>query len=378
MKILQINMENGWRGGESQTLYAMEHFRQAGHEVELLARTNGELALRAGARGFKVHTHKEAFYIGIYFLAGRAAKFDIIHCQTANSLTWATLFKGCFKGKLVYTRRTAFPIKKHRENVIIRRWKKTDLFVAISHASMSEALRLGVVDSVMNLPELSQANRNHSQADNKANLIIPIATRPEAFDVERFQRIRETHKLQDKKIIAVVAALTEEKDPFALIEAIHQLHQVRQDYAVLHFGSGQLLAACQARVRALGLDAHYIFMGFQTQVEQLFKGFDAYLLSSRFEGANNGIINAFFNEVAVVSTDCGGPKELIGEDQTRGYLCPVGDSAALAGALSLVLDKGDETQNRCRRAKQYAETNHTVEVMGNQYLAAYAILLAQP
>ena len=56
MRILQINMEKGWRGGESQTLLSMEQFRQAGHEVELLARANQELALRAKNDDFKIRS----------------------------------------------------------------------------------------------------------------------------------------------------------------------------------------------------------------------------------------------------------------------------------------------------------------------------------
>ena len=38
MRILQLNFERGWRGGERPTLLCMPEFRRAGHEVELLDR----------------------------------------------------------------------------------------------------------------------------------------------------------------------------------------------------------------------------------------------------------------------------------------------------------------------------------------------------
>lgn len=373
MKILQINMEKGWRGGESQTLLSMEQFRQTGHEVELLARSNGELALRAQASGFKVHTKKEVYQAVFFFLLGHAKKYDIIHCQTANSLTWAALFKSFYKSKLVYTRRTAFPVKESREQATKKKWQKADLFVANSLAGMAEAHRLGVVDSVMSMADL----KDPSKSKHQANLIIPSATIPEAFDAERFNRMVEEHNLRGKKIIAVIAALTEEKDPLVQIDAIHQLAQQRQDFAVLHFGSGKMLEECQAKIRELGLESTYLVMGFQNQVEQLFEGFDAYLLTSRHEGANNGIINSFFNEVPVVSTASGGPNNLIGEQDERGYLCPVGDSNALANALNLALENSADTEARIKRAKEYALANHTVEVMGKSYLEAYELLLKQ-
>ncbi|WP_432785681.1 hypothetical protein AAEX37_02463 [Oligella sp. MSHR50489EDL] len=373
MRILQINMEKGWRGGESQTFISMMYFCQAGHEVELLARSGGDLAQRAGAAGFTVHTQKNAALAALFFLLGRARKYDIIHCQTANSLTWAALLKGFFKGKLVYTRRTAFPIKAHKEKSTKIKWRKTDLFVANTRAGMDEALRLNVVDHITSIADLKQ----RANAEKPAALVIPSATIPQDFNAERFKDLIEKHHLQGKKIIAVIAALTEEKEPLVQIETIHRLFQRRQDFAVLHFGAGNMLESCQNKVQALGLGQNYFFMSFQNKVEQLFQGFDAYLLSSRHEGANNGIINAFFNGVAVVSTACGGPNQLIGENDERGYLCPVGDAKALADALDAALENSPDTQARIQRAKAYALQNHTVKTMGNRYLAAYEAILAK-
>ncbi|OFS83129.1 hypothetical protein HMPREF3144_09615 [Oligella sp. HMSC05A10] len=375
MNILQINMEKGWRGGESQTLLCMEQFRQAGHEVELLARRHSELAQRASAKGFKVHTQKSAALAVLFFLLGRAAKYDIIHCQTANSLTWPALFKGLFKAKLVYTRRTAFPIKAHKEKSTRLKWRNTDLFVANTQAGMAEALRIKALaaDAVQTIAEL----KPQAHGKGPTAIVIPSATIPQSFDAARFSDIIEQHHLQGKKIIAVIAALTEEKEPLLEIEAIHQLFQRRQDIAVLHFGTGKLLPSCQQKVQALGLAPNYVFMGFQHQVEQLFQGFDCYLLTSRHEGANNGIINAFFNEVPVVSTACGGPNELIGQHNERGYLCPVGDAKTLAEALYLALEQSPENAARIQAAKDYALQNHTVETMAKHYLTAFEALLGR-
>lgn len=370
MKILQINMEKGWRGGEAQTFLSMAQFRQAGHEVALLARADEPLAKRAKQQGFKVHTYKEAHAIAFFFLLGKAKKYNIIHCQTANSLTWAAILKWCFRGKLVYTRRTAFPVKAHKEKRTRKKWLKTDLFVGITSFSLNEAIRLNVIDSIMDLDDLAISTENQNN-----NLVIPIAAIPQTFDSQRFSSILNQHQIKDKKIIGVVAAITEEKEPLVQIEAICQLYQQRQDFAVLHFGSGKMMEACQAKVKELGLEHVYYFMGFQKQVEQLFEGFDVYLLSSRYEGANNGIINSFFNKVPVVSTASGGPNDLIGKDNERGYLCPVGDSAAIANSLNQALDIDEATNYKLVLAKEYAQSNHTAEVMANRYLTAFQILL---
>lgn len=371
MRILQINMEKGWRGGEAQTFLSMEQFRLANHDVELLARADEPLATHAKQKGFKVHTYKEAHSMALFFLLGKAKKYDIIHCQTANSLTWAALLKWCYKGKLVYTRRTSFPVKAQKENRTRKKWLQTDFFAGVTRSSMDEPIKLGVINSVMVPAELE----NLATQNNKANLVIPSATVPQEFDAQRFNDIITKQLIKDKKTIGVVAALTVEKEPLLQIEAIHRLYQQRQDFAVLHFGSGKMLEACQAKVKELGLQQVYYFMGFQKQVEQLFEGFDAYLLTSRYEGANNGIINSFFNKVPVISTASGGPNDLIGEDNERGYLCPVGDSEAIANSLNQALDMDEVTKSKLTLAKEYAIANHTAEVMANRYLHAFKVLL---
>lgn len=46
MRILELNFERGWRGGERQTLWTSQYFRDAGHAVELLARAEQAMGER--------------------------------------------------------------------------------------------------------------------------------------------------------------------------------------------------------------------------------------------------------------------------------------------------------------------------------------------
>lgn len=92
LRILQINFERGWRGGERQTLLSMQAFRAAGHDVALLARAGGDLASRAQDSGFTVYPCSGIPAVGGTLLRyGR--QFDILHAQTANMMTWLALLK---------------------------------------------------------------------------------------------------------------------------------------------------------------------------------------------------------------------------------------------------------------------------------------------
>src|SRR5690606_20642836 len=82
MKILELNLERGWRGGERQTLWSAIRFREAGHDVALLAREGEPLALAAAEAGLTVHGLKGSSQV-LPFLAGQGRRFDILHSQTA-------------------------------------------------------------------------------------------------------------------------------------------------------------------------------------------------------------------------------------------------------------------------------------------------------
>ncbi|MFA5702415.1 MAG: glycosyltransferase [Advenella sp.] len=353
MKILQMNFEKGWRGGERQTLFSMQEFRKAGHEVALLTRANNALSKQAMAEGFTVYTLSKAWQ-QLPFLIRHAKHFDIIHSQTANTLTWLVLSKLFHHTKTVYTRRTAFNIAPNKEKITALKWERVDLFVSVCKASTEEPKRLGV-DSI----------------------VIPSAI-PATYTAneERALALMQEFNLKGKKILATAAALTSEKDPLTLIRAIGQLHRIRQDFVFLHFGAdGDQSEACKTLVRELQLEHIYVFAGFRKQVEDYYSALDVFVMSSKFEGVGGSVFDAFLQHIPVVSTNAGGLKEVLADG--RGILCDVGDSKALAEGINTILDHPEDTASMAEKAYAYVIDEHNVEKMGQRYLQAYEKLLAQ-
>lgn len=345
MRILQLNFERGWRGGERQTLLTLRQHMLAGHQVELLARKGGELARRAAELDILVH---ECESIGAVcrFLLSRRRQYDVMHAQTANMMSWLAFLRPWLKTRIVFTRRTAFPLRKH-ESRNAWKWRQADVLVAISDAAAAEPRRLGL-DVV----------------------VIPSAVEARPLNSAHLQTFARQHQLEGKRVLATAAALTEEKDPLTLIDAVHALSLERQDFVFLHLGAGgSQEEAARRRVRELGLESVYCFAGFQEGVENLYRLMDVFVLSSRYEALGSSVLDAFLYGVPVVATNAGGLAEVLADG--RGLSSDVGDAAGLAANMARVLDDPVLRATMVERAESYVAREHDPVVMANRYLALY-------
>ncbi len=346
MKILQLNFEKGWRGGERQTLLCMRQFRQAGHQVELVARGGEALARAAQAEGFTVHGATGMAGLCGYLLR-RGRRFDVLHAQTANTLTWLAVLKNIVRRPIVFTRRTAFNVPEKRLPRTLWKWRRVDRFVAISQAAAAEPRKAG-------LPVT----------------IIPSAIEPQPMDLPRTRSFSLALGLGDRKVLATAAALTREKDPCTLVRAVHCLSQQRNDFVFIHLGAdGDAQVQAHALVRELGLEGVYRFAGFQEKVEDLYRLMDVFVSSSRSEALGTSVLDAFLYSVPVVSTNAGGLAELLADG--RGIACEVGDAQGLAAGIARVLDDAALRGDMVRKAYAYVAAEHDPAVMGSRYLAEY-------
>ena len=345
MRILQLNFERGWRGGERQTLLTMRQLTLMGHEVELLARKGDDLARRAIELDFVVHELDSVAAVW-RFLLTRRRQYDVMHAQTANTMSWLAFLRPWLKTRIVFTRRTAFPLRKNEARNSWK-WRQADALVAISDAAAQEPRRLGLEVTV-----------------------IPSAVELRPLNTEHLQAFARKHNLEGRRVLATAAALTEEKDPLTLIEAVHHLSQQRQDFVFLHLGTGgSQEEAAHARVRELGLESVYCFAGFHTGIEDLYRLMDVFVLSSRHEALGSSALDAFLYGVPVVATKAGGLPELLGEG--RGLLSEVGDALALAENMARALDDPALRATMISRSADYVRREHDPATMAANYMDVY-------
>jgi len=349
MRILQINTEKSWRGGERQTLLTMQALREKGHQVDLLCARGGELAARAKAAGFKVLEAGSGVSFGFRLLLV-ARSYDVAHAQTAKAVTWAALVRLAVSTPLVFTKRTSFVLKRGHWKTRLK-WQQVDRVVAISEAAASGPRALGIETRVIS---------------SAVPAIEPSPGRVKAF--------LDTRNLQGRRLVGTASALSFEKDPLTLIEAAATVCKTLDDVTFVHWGADEQAAqVARERIAQLGLQTRYLLVGFEDSVEQLYPVLSVFVMASRFEALGSSVLDAMQQKIPVVSTDAGGLKETLANG--RGLLVAVGDAQAMASQILMVLGRPTLVAPMVQQAFEDVQKHYSVNAMAESYLEVYRDLV---
>jgi glycosyltransferase involved in cell wall biosynthesis len=139
-------------------------------------------------------------------------------------------------------------------------------------------------------------------------------------------------------VLLGVGRLEQQKDFSCLINAVARLRESRNVRLII-LGEGTLRTDLEREIRNLGLEDDVCLPGFTVNPFSFMAKADLFVLSSKWEGLPNVLIQAMACGTPVVSTNCpSGPAEIL-EDGKWGRLVPVGDAEALANAMAETLDE---------------------------------------
>lgn len=166
---------------------------------------------------------------------------------------------------------------------------------------------------------------------------------PNPLDVESIQRLarcRPDHPWFEPgqpPVVLAVGRLEPQKDYVTLLKAVAQL-RAQRDVRLIILGEGSQREELGRWIARLDLQGAVELVGFKDNPFGWMAACDLFVLSSRHEGYPNVLVQAMVCGVPIVSTDCPtGPDEIL-ENGRLGLLVPVGDTGALAKAMSESLD----------------------------------------
>lgn len=342
MRIVHINLERSWRGGERQVLYLMEGLRRLGHESHLMARRNEEFISRVTGSGFPVHVVAKPFLLHGTLLSG----FDVVHAHETRGLQVAAAWKTLNRLPLVYTRRVDNPPSGNPLTRFI--YARID--------------RMGVISSAIGTVMTSWG------FDPSRIRIIPSAVETgralPAGDVSALKR-----RFRGRKVVGCVASLERRKDHLTLLRTASIIQGRRDDVTFVLVGDGELKGDLQAEAARLGL-VNVIFEGYRDDPYPYYGVFDIFVMTSRQEGLGSAILDAFVHHVPVVATAAGGIPEIVRHEDT-GLLVEAGNESQIADAIDRML-ADDGLRQRCAgRARDLLDSGYSIHAMAASYEEAY-------
>lgn len=132
-------------------------------------------------------------------------------------------------------------------------------------------------------------------------------------------------------VVLAVGRLARQKDFPTLIKAFSTVRN--QECRLLILGEGQERASLENLVNSLGLKGRVDLPGFVDNPFQYMARSAVYVLSSRWEGLPNTLIQALAIGTPVIATDChSGPREIL-QNGSMGKLVAVGDIEGMSVAI---------------------------------------------
>ncbi len=360
MRILHIDEQRGWRGGEQQASYLIRGLLARGHECAIAGRPGSAFVTTDHGSGLlevvEAPFRGEADLWTAFQLARavRRLDIDILHAHTSHALTYAVLArKLAGRGKVVASRRVDFP---PRQNAFSR-WKygAADRIVAISE-KIAEVMRtFGIPDSQLRVV--------HSGID------------PGRLDVEPLPRA-ELGVPEGIPLLGNVAALVGHKDHRTLIAAMPVVLREVPEAHLIIAGEGPLRPNLERQIAQLNLGHAVHLLGFRNDVPAILKALDVFVMSSKEEGLGTSVLDAMAAGIPVVATAAGGIPEMVRDGET-GLLAEAGNPQQLADRIVAVVRDSRMGDALRESAARLVRERFTLDAMVAGNLEIYHRLIAR-
>ncbi len=160
----------------------------------------------------------------------------------------------------------------------------------------------------------------------------------------------------------------------AFVLALQQHPELALRLRLVLVGDGALLPELRKILRDAGVESLAWLPGERTDIAEVLRGLDLFVLPSLGEGIANTILEAMASGLAVVATNVGGNPELV-QHGVNGLLVPAADPQALADAIVKLAADADLRRAMGKAGRRLAEQRFSLEAMVARYQRLYSNLL---
>jgi glycosyltransferase involved in cell wall biosynthesis len=355
LKILHVDPETGFGGGERQVAGLIRHLARRGHENVLAAAASSRLAAVVPAtdarlRPLSIRNDLDVLAALRLRRLVAAESPHVLHFHTSRAHAMSPWL--CrYAPRAIATRRMDYAP---------RRGPWTDLLYNRSVAAVvaiSDEVRRRLVDSGVRRERISVIRSGVEPPRG-----LPGAAGRAAA--------RARFGIGEELAIGIVAALERRKGHDVLLRALASLDAKGSAWRCLVCGGGSQREALAQLAADLGVASRVCFLGERPQVADVLAALDVFVMPSRREGLGVAVLEAMAMALPVVASSVGGIPEAV-EPGTTGLLVPRDDPDALAAALDEI---GRDRQRALRMGaagRQRVLAEFSMEALTDRYERLY-------
>ena len=351
LRVLLLNpiSGGGWGGIEKWMLLLADHLVAKGHAVAACAKPNSrwaaacrehglptlELAMRGDFHPRDVFALRRAF-------RERGTDLVVLKMHQCIRMAWAAgLFLGGRRPAILC--RMGDSVMKRSLGARLTYRHLADRYVTPSEFVRRELLAYGYYG-----PERIRA--------------IPNGVEVPADDPAARGRIRAELGLGDAPVLITTSRLHPQKGHRHLLDALAGLRKALPALRLLIVGDGVERPNLEAQARQLGIADAAVFTGFRSDVADLLRAADLFVLPSLREGMPNTALEAMAVGLPVVASAVGGVPEVVVGGET-GLLVPAGDAGSLRDAIARLVTERDLAGRMGRAGRERVREQFSVERM---------------
>ena len=354
MRLLLVDLETAWRGGQNQALLILKGLKTRGMEAELVAATGSALGERAREARIAVHWVSRGWF---RFAAARrirtlvqAGRFHVVHANEAHAVSAVWLSRAHRKIPFVISRRVGYPIGASR----------------LARSRYAAATRI-----VANSNWVAQQAAASGAPKEKLTVVYEGAEIPAPFTTQQRAAARAHWGITENvPLLGCVGVLLPDKGQEWLIRALAELRKEFPAARLLLAGDGLCRKKLEALAGDLRLTEAVLFPGFVKDVDKVYAALDVFLLPSFFEALNNSLLAAMAYEVPSIAFHRGALGEII-EDGKSGLLVSGPDVPEICGAATKILRDTEFAQRLGQAGRKRVVQNFSADCMVEGMIRVY-------
>jgi glycosyltransferase involved in cell wall biosynthesis len=171
-------------------------------------------------------------------------------------------------------------------------------------------------------------------------------------------------------LVGTVACLKPQKAPEDFVAVATQVCKAVPNARFALIGDGDLRPKIESLIEVNGLQERLYLTGWRRDIPTVMKIFDAFLLTSHWEGLPRVLLEARAIGLPIVATRVGGVEEVIAQGR-HGWLSNAGDIAGLSAHVIRVLNNRENQLQGCVRSVEALPKEFHLEEMVKQYESLY-------